>query len=50
VGAIARGEEVILPEAETAFTPGDRVTILGKKAAIAKAAELLGGTGSEFAS
>ena len=50
VGAIARGEEIILPEGGTAFMPGDRVTILGKKAVIAKASELLGGTGSELAS
>jgi len=42
IGALLRGEEIIMPSPETVLLPGDRVTLLGKKEAVQQAARLLG--------
>lgn len=41
VGAILRGEEMLIATADTTILPGDRVTLLGKKEAVAQAAQLM---------
>lgn len=39
VGAILRGEEMLIATADTTILPGDRITLLGKKEAVAQAAK-----------
>ena len=41
VGTIIRGEEIIIPDAETAFQASDKVTLLGKKEDVEKTIELM---------
>lgn len=41
VGAILRGEEMLIATADTTILPGDRITLLGKKEAVAQAAQLM---------
>lgn len=43
IGAVLRGEDMIMPARETVLMPGDRVTLLGKKEAVQQAARLLAG-------
>lgn len=43
IGTVVRGQEVIFPEGSTVFQPGDRITVLGKKAAVEEAIRKIGG-------
>jgi len=39
VGTISRNEEIIIPDGETVFQPGDKVTLLGKREDVEKTME-----------
>lgn len=41
VGMILRGEEIVIAGADTVLLPGDRITLLGKKAAVQQAEMML---------
>lgn len=41
VGMILRGEEIMIAGADTVLLPGDRITLLGKKAAVQQAETML---------
>ena len=43
IGTVVRGQEVIFPEGSTVFQVGDRVTLLGKKAAVEATIRKIGG-------